>query len=332
MSGVRIAIVGLGGTISSVGVSELDVLDYHEYGSKLPLEDILARVPSVPGVEQIVGSSVLRVGSSKLEPRDWVTLRDHLHQLVDDGADGIVILHGTATIEETAYFLNLTLSTDAPVVLVGAQRPFTTISSDALMNIVSAIRVVVDLAGGRPGVFVVANDEIHPARDVRKVANYHLNAFESPGIGPAGSVDGDQVTWFRSSAKRALATSKFRGLALERELPRVDVVYSYVGADGVPIDAVVAAGARGIIVAGLAPGLPSGGQWNSLQRARESGVVIVQSSRAVRDRVPRRKAHSESGFIAGDDLSPQKCRILLQLAFAANLNSSDDIAELFATH
>lgn len=328
----RVTVLGLGGTVSSEGVSSTDVLDYPEFGRKLPVEEIVAGVPVLTEIADIECRTLRSISSSAVTVEDWFYLRDQILDAIEAGAEAIVVLHGTGTLEETAYFLNLTLPTDAPVVLVGAQRPYTTISSDAAMNLISGVRTALSARGRNAGVLVVLNDEIHGAREVRKMANYRLDTFESPGYGPLGVVDGDQTTWRRTGVKRHTTQSAFRSVRSGRPISRVDIVYSYVGADDVPIKAAVNAGAGGLVAAAFAPGLTTPAQRAAFLWAREQGVMVVQGSRAVRDRVPPRRALLDAGLIAGDDLSPQKCRILLQLALSVVPADPSAIAELFETH
>ena len=321
----RIAVIGCGGTISSLGSSSLDVLDYPEFGQKLDIDVILERVPEARRVAEPIGVRFRNVGSTAIGPTEWAELRVLIHGIVaaQPGLAGIVILHGTATLEETAFFLNLTLRIAIPVVLVGAQRPISAVSSDAGMNLVSALRVAGDPQARGKGVLVVLNDEIHAARDVVKTSTYRVQTFRSLDFGALGHVDGDGVHFYRAPLRRHAPETEFTTLE-EIVLPRVDIVYSYGGADGVMVEAAMAAGARGIISAGLAPGIPTPLERAAFARAAASGVVIVQATRAVSGRVaPRRHLRDES-IVAADDLSPQKARILLALG----LLRTKSIAEL----
>jgi len=321
----RIALIGCGGTISSLGSSSLDVLDYPEFGQKLDIDVILERVPEARRVAEPIGVRFRNVGSTAIGPTEWAELRVLIHGIVaaQPGLAGIVILHGTATLEETAFFLNLTLRVAIPVVLVGAQRPMSAVSSDAGMNLVAALRVAGDPQARGKGVLVVLNDEIHAARDVVKTSTYRVQTFRSLDFGALGHVDGDGVHFYRAPLRRHAPETEFTTFE-EIVLPRVDIVYSYGGADGVMVEAAMAAGARGIVSAGLAPGIPTPLERAAFARAAASGVVIVQATRAVSGRVaPRRHLRDES-MVAADDLSPQKARILLALG----LLRTKSIAEL----
>src|SRR5215469_838465 len=320
----RIGVIGTGGTISSLGATSLDVLDYPDFGQKLSCEALLERFPETRLVADPVPLTFRQGGSTEIGPSEWVELRAMIHRIGrdDPAVAGFVIPHGTATLEETAFFLNLTLAVTQPVVLVGAQRPASALGTDAGMNLVNALRVAGSSEARGKGVLAVLNDEIHTARDVVKTSTYRLQTFRSFDFGALGHVDGDGVHFYRSPTRRHMPDTQFAALDLG-VLPRVEIVYSYAGADGALVDAAVAAGARGIVSAGFAPGSPTPQQRSAFERAAKSGIVVVQCSRASGRVAPRRRLR-ESGIVAGEDFSPQKARILLMLA----LTTTSDIAEI----
>ena len=320
----RIAVVGTGGTISSLGASSLDVLDYPDFGRKLGCEALLERFPETRLVADPVPVTFRQVGSTEIGPNEWVGLRALIHRIAreDPAVAGFVIPHGTATIEETAFFLNLTLATSQPVVVVGAQRPASALGTDAGMNLVNALRVAGSAEARGKGVLVVLNDEIHAARDVVKTSTYRLQTFRSVDFGALGHADGDGVHFYRAPTRAHMPDTPLAGLELAA-LPRVEIIYSYAGADGALVDAAVAAGAHGIVSAGFAPGSPTPEQRSAFERAAKSGIVVVQCSRASGRVAPRRRLR-ESGIVAGEDFSPQKARILLMLA----LSMTSDITEI----
>ncbi len=321
----RIAVIGTGGTISSLGASSLDVLDYPDFGQKLTSEALLDRFPETRLVADPVPVTYRQVGSTDIGPRDWVELRALIHKIADDdpGIAGFVIPHGTATLEETGFFLNLTLRTTRPVVLVGAQRPASALGTDAGMNLVNALQVAGSEAARGKGVLAVLNGEIHAARDVVKTSTYRVQTFRSLDFGALGHVDGDGVHFYRAPLGRHMPDSEFAALDLAA-FPRVDIVYSYAGADGALVDAAAAAGARGLVSAGFAPGSPTPEQRAAFERAAKSGIVVVQCSRAFSGRVAPRRRLRETGIVAGEDFSPQKARILLMLA----LSATSDVAAI----
>ena len=310
----RIAVIGTGGTISSLGASSLDVLDYPDFGQKLGCEALLQRFPETRLVADPVPVTFREVGSTEIGPREWVDLRALIHRIAreDPAIAAFVIPHGTATLEETGFFLNLTLAVPQPLVLVGAQRPASALGTDAGMNLVNALRVAGSPEARGKGVLAVLNDEIHAARDVVKTSTYRLQTFRSLDYAALGHVDGDGAHFFRSPSRKHMPDTSFAALDLDA-LPRVDIVYSYAGADGALVEAAVAAGARGIVSAGFAPGSPTPQQRTAFERAAKFGVVVVQCSRAASGRVAPRRRLRESGIVAGEDLSPQKARILLML-------------------
>jgi L-asparaginase len=322
----RIAVIGTGGTISSLGASSLDVLDYPDFGQKLTAEALLDRFPETRLVADPVPVTFRQVGSTDIGPKDWIELRALIHRRASEtpAIDGFVIPHGTATLEETGFFLNLTLQVIQPVVLVGAQRPASALGTDAGMNLVNALRVAGSPQSRGKGVLAVLNDEIHAARDVVKTSTYRVQTFRSLDFGALGHVDGDGVHFYRAPLQAHMPDSPFAALDFTRPLPRVEIIYSYAGADGALVDAAVTAGARGLVSAGFAPGSPTPEQRAAFERAAQAGVVVVQCSRAFSGRVAPRRRLRESGIVAGEDFSPQKARILLMLT----LSSTSDIAAI----
>src|SRR5271170_456895 len=321
----RIAVIGTGGTISSLGASSLDVLDYPDFGQKLTAEALLDRYPETRLIADPLPVTFRQVGSTEIGPKDWIELRALIHKTArdDPAVAGFVIPHGTATLEETGFFLNLTLRVSQPVVLVGAQRPASALGTDAGMNLVNALRVAGSPESCGKGVLAVLNDEIHAARDVVKTSTYRVQTFRSLDFGALGHVDGDGVHFYRSPLRAHMPDTPFAALDLSGPLPRVDIIYSYAGADGALVDAAVAAGARGVVSAGFAPGSPTPEQRAAFERAAKTGVVVVQCSRATGRVAPRRRLR-KSGIVAGEDFTPQKARILLMLALLA----TNDVGEV----
>jgi L-asparaginase len=226
----RIAVIGTGGTISSLGASSLDVLDYPDFGQKLTCEALLDRFPETRLVAEPVPVTFRQVGSTAIGPADWLELRALIHRLAkeDPAIAGFVIPHGTATLEETAFFLNLTLGVGQPVVLVGAQRPASALGTDAGTNLVNALQVAGCAQARGLGVLVVLNNEIHPARDVVKTSTYRVQTFRSLDYGPLGHVDGDGPHFYRAPLQAHMPDTPFAAAEIAA-LPRVDIIYSYAG-------------------------------------------------------------------------------------------------------
>jgi L-asparaginase len=263
---------------------------------------------------------------------DWKALAALCKQLLQDHPDlaGIVIGHGTATLEETAYFLNLTVKVSVPVVVVGAQRPSSGLSTDAGLNLVNAIRVAASPDARNMGVLVMLNDEIHAAREVTKTATMRLQTFRTPDFGVLGHADADAVAFYRRPIRRHAPDTEFDVTAIDA-LPRVDISYSYAGGDGVAVRAFMAAGAKGIIAAGFAPGFCPPAEIEALTEAAAQGIVVVQSTRAGSGRVFRGTKLRQAGFLIADNLNPQKARILLALALTVT-NDPDTITRMFRTY
>jgi L-asparaginase len=323
MSKPKVAFIGTGGTIASLGRGPLDIQDYGAVGNVMHAEEILARWPETALVAEVLPVRYRNIPSTAIDFPDWkalVRLCGELEAAHPDLA-GIVIGHGTATLEETAYFLNLTLKVKVPVVLVGAQRPSSALSSDAGMNLLNAIRVAACPDSRGLGVLVVLNDEIHAAREVTKTATMRLQTFRTPDFGCLGHADGDAVAFYRRPLRRCAPDTEFDVSRLTA-LPRVDVAYAYAGSDGTAVRAFVAAGARGIVSAGFAPGGTSPAEYDALKAAVAQGVVVVQSTRAGSGRTFRGTRHAEAGFLIADNLNPQKARILLTLGLTVSADTA----------
>jgi len=251
----RVALIGTGGTISSIGRGSLDLWEYMDTSRKAEPDELLERFPEVGEAAEIVPVRFRAVGSTAIGPGDWLALDAAVHDAVarETPLDGVVITHGTATLEETAYFLNLTLKVDATVVLVGSQRPATGLSSDAGLNLLNAVRVAGAPEARGLGVLVLLNDEIQTARDVTKTSTLRLETFRSPDLGMLGYADPDgRVAIYRRPSRRRAPDTEFDARG-RTQLPRVDIAASYAGADGTAIRAFVAAGARAIVSASLPP-------------------------------------------------------------------------------
>lgn len=309
----HVGLVLTGGTIDSLGTDRLDMAWYIEANRRLGDGELIARVPEVSRLAQVEEFRFRRLPSHALLGGDLVELGRFVQRILGEGLDGVVITHGTNTLEETAYFLTLVLKTDRPVVLTGAMRPASGISADGDLNLLNAVRLAASDRAVGLGVLVSLNGAILAARDVTKTATYDVGAFRAADAGPLGVVDADGSVVIRHRPSRPhTAATEFDIEKLE-ELPRVDVVVSYIGADGAMIDAAVAAGARGIVSAGTGAGRPTPAEEKALVRAAERGVVICQASRVGSGRVVRSPSLRRKGAVAAGDLQPWKARILLSL-------------------
>lgn len=326
----KVAVIGTGGTISSVGRGPLDLIDYSAAGKVLDVNDVIARVPELALVAEIIPVPFKAIASTAIAWAEWKELLLICDRLVAEHPDlaGIAITHGTASLEETAYFLSLTLKIPVPVVLVGAQRPASALAGDGPMNLVNAVRVAADPRARGLGALVLLNDEIQAAREVTKTSTLRLQTFRTPDFGVLGQADADEVVWYRKPLRRMAPDTEFDVRGLDA-LPRVDVAYTYAGADGAAIEAFVAAGAKGIVTAGFAPGFVTPAMATALEAAVGKGVAVVLSSRAGSGRAGKTTRGRNAGFVTADNLTPQKARILLSLALAAGVT---DLERIFATY
>jgi L-asparaginase len=328
----KVAFIGTGGTIASVGTGPLDLQNYGATGKVMHADEIIARFPETALVAEVVPVRYRNIPSTAIDFADWKALVLLCETLATESSDlaGIVIGHGTATLEETAYFLNLTLKIDLPVVLVGAQRPSSALSTDAGLNLVNAIRVAASPEARGIGVLVVVNDEIQAAREVTKTSTLRLHTFRSRDFGVLGHADGDDIAFYRRPIRRSYPDTEFDVRALDA-MPRVDIAYAYAGGDGTAVRAFIAAGAKGIVSAGFAPGFAPPGEFEALKEAVAQGIVVVQCTRAGSGRTFRGSRLANAGFLIADNLIPQKARILLSLALTVT-SDQEQIARMFRTY
>lgn len=327
----RVAIVGTGGTIASVGVDSLDLTAYVRTGKVYALDELLAQVPELDRVVEPVLAPFRQVHSTAIGPADWPDLTAHIEKTLrdDPSLEGVVVTHGTATLEETAYFLNLTLKTEKTVVVVGAQRPPTGISTDAFLNIVNGARVAAAPEARGMGVLVCLNDEIHAARDVTKTSTLRLQTFRSPDFGLLGHADNDRIAIYRRPVRAHAPNTPFDA---SKPLPRVDIAISYAGSDGGQIRGLLASKPAGIVMGGFAPGLTTPGEREAMEDALAAGIAVVQGTRALSGRVVAISDYRPAGVIVADNLSVQKARVLLMLALAEANCSLASIQKAFDTY
>jgi L-asparaginase len=306
----KIRVLGTGGTIA--GAQSARNSDSYKAGS-LPIGDLLKAIPEVNLIAEVSAEQVCNVASQTMTNTIWLTLANRLNEnLRDPNVDGVVITHGTDTMEETAYFLSLIARSDKPVVMVGSMRPPTALSADGPMNLYNAIALAADARARGRGVLVVLNDEIYYARDVKKSNTTRLDAFDSPNRGRAGLIENGKAVLFSPSIFRYGLRSEFSidGVA---DLPRVEIVYSYANVGRGMIDFLVSEGVKGIVLAGVGDGNTTDKALAGLKDAVDHGVVVVRSSRTQSGSTHRNVEINDDqmGFIVSEELSPQKARILL---------------------
>ena len=322
----RVYLFGTGGTISFVGESRTDFANYSYHGRQLTIDEMLARVPEAQTLAEVLPEQVINVGSTEVYPRHWLTLANRVNrQFADDAtAAGVAVTHGTATLEETAYFLNLTVRDRRPVAVTGAMRPPSAMGTDADNNLLDAVRVASAPDSAGRGVLVVLNNEIQAARDVTKTDSYRVETFQSGHLGFLGYADSDgAVTYYRRPERRHTADSEFDVSAIA-ELPQVEIAYAYAGVSGIVVDALVAAGVKGIVAAGLGSGGSPSTFMAALRRAVAAGIPVVISTHVGTGRVLQTRRFMEDGYVVADNLHPKKARILLMLG----LTQTSDPAEL----
>jgi len=320
-----VVVLSTGGTIAGRGGSSTSLSEYK--AGQILGEQLVEAVPEIKQYANVRVEQVVNIGSTNLTTAVWLKLAQRINEIFSTDAKvaGIVITHGTNTLEETAYFLNLTVKHDKPVVLVGAQRPATAISADGPLNLLNAIRTAGSSEARGKGALIVMNDEINGARDVTKSNTYRAEAFRSGELGFLGYVDADKVTFYRASTKRHTARSEFDVSGLTN-LPKVEILYSYLEAGTAPIKALGDAGVGGIVVAGTGAGGMSDPERAAIKALGPIATrpVVVRSNRTGNGRVISRKDYDAEGMVAGDNLNPQKCRILLMLA----LTKTRDLTEI----
>ena len=293
-----------------------------EYKTELLGAQIVEAVPEIKQFARLEVEQISNVGSNDMSIEIWRMLAARVNAIYAKDAEvsGIVITHGTSTIEETAFFLNLTVRHDRPVVLVGAQRPATALSADGPLNLVNAVRAAAARDSRGKGVLVVMNEEINAARDVTKSNTYRVETFRSGELGFLGYVDADKVSYYRAPTRRHTVNSEFDASRI-KDFPTVEILYSYAESDAPSrFQSLHEAGVRGIVVAGTGAGSLSTSLKDAIAAVASSASstkpVVVRSTRVPNGRVIARREYEDIGIIPGDNLNPQKARILLMLALA----------------
>lgn len=315
----NIRIIGTGGTIAGVGSSSTNVSAYKS--SVVPVDQLMAAVPAIMDVANVTGEQIFQIGSESFDNPHLLKLAHRVSELLkSDDVDGIVITHGTDTLEETSYFLNLTLKSEKPVVLVGATRPSSAMSADGPLNIYNAVTVAADKNAAGKGTLVVMNDEIHSGRDVFKSNSVKVETFRSL-YGPLGTVVEGKPLYYRLLARPHTIQTAF-DIDEIKSLPEVNAVYSHGNMNRVPYDAFVAAGSKAIIHIGPGPGSVPNYILPVLDEVRGKGVFVIRAAKTPFGQVVRNGEvnDDEHDFIVTDDQNPAKARILMALAL---LKTSD---------
>lgn len=310
----NVTILATGGTIAGTGSTSTTTVGYT--AATVGVQTLIKAVPELAKVANVTGEQVFQIASENMSNEHWLTLAKRVNVLLaQDNVDGIVITHGTDTMEETAYFLNLVVKSRKPVVLVGAMRPSTALSADGPINLYNAVILAGTPEAVGKGVMVAMNDQIHGARDVSKTNTSTPDAFKTTELGMLGYFQGNRAFFYHQPIRKHTADTEFDIAALT-SLPQVDIAYGYANVGPVVVNALTAAGAKGIIHAGVGDGSLAAKVVPALKAARAKGVIIVRASRVGQGILARNGEANddELDFVAADTLSPQKARILLMLA------------------
>ncbi|MGV7211414.1 type II asparaginase [Oxalobacteraceae bacterium A2-2] len=327
----NVTILATGGTIAGSGASSTTTVGYT--AATVGVDRLIAAVPELAKVANVKGEQVFQIASENMSNEHWLTLAKRVNTLLArKDVDGIVITHGTDTLEETAYFLNLVVKSSKPVVLVGAMRPGTALSADGPINLYNAVLLAASQEAVGKGVLVAMNDQIHGARDVTKTNTSTPDSFKTPELGMLGYIQGNKPYFYHASTRKHTADTEF-DISQLQSLPQVDIVYGYANVGPVALNALVAAGAKGIVHAGVGDGSLAAPVKAALMAARKQGVLIVRASRVGQGIVARNGEANddELDFVASDTLNPQKARILLMLALTKTSDTSQ-IQRIFATY
>ncbi|EOH5841403.1 type II asparaginase [Campylobacter jejuni] len=308
----RIAILGTGGTIAGFIDSTIATTGYT--AGAIDIDVLIKAVPQIRDLADISWEQIANIDSSNMCDEIWLRLAKKIAKLFAEGIDGVVITHGTDTMEETAYFLNLTIKSDKPVVLVGAMRPSTAISADGPKNLYNAVALVANKEAKNKGIMVAINDKILSARGVVKTHSLNVDAFSSPDFGDLGYIVDGKVFFYNNVTKAHTKNAPFDVSKLT-SLPKVDILYSYSNdGSGVAAKALFEHGTKGIVVAGSGAGSIHKNQKDVLKELLKKGLKVVVSSRVVAGCVAVSDSDEKLGFISAEDLNPQKARVLLILA------------------
>ena len=323
----RVRVLATGGTIAgkATGISEIGYTS-----GQVTAKDLIDAVPGIDKLAKLDAEQISNIGSQDMNDEIWFKLATRINEIfAKNEADGIVITHGTDTMEETAFFLEQVITSDQPVVLVGSMRPSTAVGADGPANLLEAVKVAASKESQGRGVLVVLNDTIHESRDVMKSNTTSVQTFMSPNAGPAGYVDPASVRYVEPV--ESSSRPRFH-LPEKPPLPRVDIVYSHANMTADQINDAIKGGAKGIILAGVGDGNTSKAALDALAAAAKKGILVVRSSRVPTGFTNRNAEVNDDqmGFSASLDLNPQKARILLQLLIANGVTEPVKVQEAFA--
>lgn len=313
----RVIILATGGTIAGSGESSTKAA---YTAGKVPIDNLLNAVPQMHDIAKIKGEQIAQIGSQDMNIETWLKLSNRINEIFEKNeADGVVVTHGTDTQEETAYFLELTVNSDKPVVLVGAMRPSTAMSQDGNRNLLDAVMVAASPSSKGVGVVTAMNEAVFAARDVTKTNTTNTGTFQSKNFGPIGLIYDGKVNYYYKTLRSPEKKFDIKGLT---KLPQVEIIYGYADASPKAINAIIEEKIAGIIYAGMGNGNFNAPVGKALADASESGIIVCRAARTGAGRVTLHNEVDDEalGFIVADDLSPQKARILLMLALTQTKN------------
>ena len=324
----RIHLVVSAGTLPSVGKTRMDLLRYRESGiPRLTGEQLLEPLPEVASVARVTVEPGPPPDNTTYDALRTLSMRI-AEVLGSRDVDGLVYIQGTNTLEETAYFYNLTVRSDKPIVVTGAQRPYNGLSTDGPINLLDAIRVASSPETRGKGVVVVLTGEINGAREVTKTDTYHLQTFRSRGVGVLGYADTDKIEYYRTPYRRHTISSEFDLATIGGGMPHVAILYIHTGTRPGEADAMLKLGAKGLVIAGAGAGAP-GSLDDELQAiATARSAVVVQSTRVGEGRIVRDNNWYRPGYVVADTLSPQKAALLLSLVLTRT-SDPDEVQRYF---
>ncbi len=318
----HVVVLATGGTIAGAGASAANSATYA--AAKVPVDKLLAGLPELGSVARVTGEQVFQIASESFNNDHLLQLGRRVSALSKQAdVDGIVITHGTDTLEETAYFLNLVVRTQKPIVVVGSMRPGTALSADGALNLFDAVNVAASQDAAGKGVLVTMNDEIQSGRDVSKTINIKTEAFKSQW-GPLGMVVEGKNYWFRAPVKRHTADSEFN-IDDIKTLPAVDIVYGYGNMNSTGIDAYAKAGVKALVHAGTGNGSVAAPVVPALRQLRASGTQVIRAARVPDGFVLRNAEQPDDQYdwVVAHDLRPQKARILAMVALTKTSDSKE---------
>ncbi|MDR5765091.1 MULTISPECIES: asparaginase [unclassified Caballeronia] len=323
----RVAVLATGGTIAGQAGDSSKTAGYK--AGVVGVDKLLDAVPALGSVARIHAEQIASIDSKDMSAALWTQLARRIDELLaQDDIDGVVVTHGTDTLEETAYLLHLTVKSAKPVVLTAAMRPSTALSADGPLNLLNAVTVAASKDAAGKGVLVAFNNQIHSARDVTKTSTYAVDAFRSPETGVLGFVQDGRVEFQRTVVRAHTVASEF---AVADRWPMVEIVASYADVSRVTVDALVAAGVRGIVVAGTGNGSMHAVLTQALADAVKQGVAVVRASRVGSGHVMRNGAANDDalGTVSAGTLNPYKARVLLMLAVASNVQDVQRVFDVY---